>query len=108
MVRARLLKKTFYYLWRDLQDIAEGIVIPVLAWLVIVFVGLILSATSTYFITNALEISDPDHILPLVIMVAHGFGYWGVCSWIHGAYQKAQQTIHNENNELVSNIKDPK
>ena len=108
MTRARLFKKTCHYLWRDISDFTKEIIIPGLGWLVVIVIGLLFSVTIGYVLSETLGISEDHGELGIVIIVAAGFLYYGICLWIHNAYELAQKAIYNENKELVDNIKDSK
>jgi|AntRauTorcE11898_2_1112593.scaffolds.fasta_scaffold13544_5 hypothetical protein len=110
MARARLFKKTCYYLWRDVKDFAENMILPVLKWTGVIVLGVVLTFTSSYFIIEGLGLDSDDsthNVVGLFILAAHGFLYWGLCEWTKGAYDKAQMAIHNENQKLMSDVKDP-
>lgn len=107
MFRARLLKKTFHYLWRDVSDFTINMVLPILFWLGVVFIGIIVCVPVSYGVSMLLGIGVKSE-LNLIIIVVCGFLYYLLCLWIYNAYELAQKEIYNENRELVDNIKEPK
>lgn len=108
MTRARLLKKTCHFLWRDISEITREIVVPGLLWLVVILVGLIFSVAIGYPLSVLFGVTEEHQELGLAFVIGAGFLYYGICHWLYSAYEKAQKAIYNENKELVDNIKDPK
>lgn len=105
MFRARLLRKTFHYLWLDISAFTRELIIPGLLWVIVILVGLTFSATIAYFTAGLLDIPEEHSELAVILLIVAGFLYWGICSWIKGAYDKAQLAIHNENMETMNTIR---
>lgn len=105
MFRARLLKKTFHYLWLDISAFTRELIIPGLLWVVVILIGIIFAGTIAYFAVGLLDIPEKHSELAVIPLVVAGVLYWGICTWIKGAYDKAQKAIYNENSDTMNALK---
>jgi len=104
MIRTRLFKKTCHYLWRDVLEATKEIIVPGLAWIAVIFVGLVLTVIATVTTAQLFGVTDTDSPLLIIPFIGAGYLYYIVCSWIHGAYVRAQKKIYNENKETLDTL----